>query len=128
MPAARLPFIAATLAIGAMAVALAAILAGEATIPLYIGAAIAAGTALALATAHLLAKRSSPEAWAALAPLAIITGLLGVAATGASCGVACVAAAGPAAAATLLLPDLSRLRNRAALRRNLARGRRGSAA
>lgn len=127
MPAARLPFIAATLAIGAMAAALAAILAGEATTPLYIGAAITAGTALALATAHLLAKRSSPGAWTALAPLAIITGLLGVAATGASCGVACVAAAGPAAAATLFLPDLARLRNRAALRRNLARGRRGSA-
>ena len=128
MPAARLPFIAGTLAIAAMAVALVAILAGEATTPLYIGAAIAAGTALALAIAHLLAKRSSPEAWTAVAPLAIITGLLGVAATGASCGVACVAAAGPAAAATLFLPVLARLRNRAALRRNLARGRRGSAA
>lgn len=127
MPAARLPFIAGTLAIAAMAAALVAILAGEATTPLYIGVAIAAGTALALAIVHLLAKRSIPEAWTALAPLAIITGLLGVAATGASCGVACVAAAGPAAAATLFLPDLERLRNRTALRRNLARGRRGSA-
>lgn len=128
MPAARLPFITGTLAIAAITAALVAILAGEATTPLYIGAAIAAGTALALATAHLLAKRSSPETWTTLAPLAIITGLLGVAATGASCGVACVAAAGPAAAATLFLPDLARLRNRAALRRSFARGRRGSAA
>ena len=124
----RIPVIAGGLAVAAMAAALVAILAGEATTPLYIGAAIAAGTAFALAIAHLLAKRSGAEAWAALAPLAIITGLLGVAASGANCGVACVAAAGPAAAATLFLPDLAHLRNRAALRRSLVRGRRGSAA
>lgn len=128
MSSARLPFIAGALAIAAMAAALTAILAGAAGTPLYIGAAIAAGIALVLAAAHLLPKRSSPEAWAAIAPLAIIAGLLGVAASGASCGVACVAAAGPAAAATLFLPDLPRLRNRASLRRSLARGRRGSAA
>jgi len=128
MQSPRIPVIAGGLAVAAMAAVVAAILAGEATIPLYIGAAIAAGAALLLAAGHLLARRAGTEAWAAVAPLAIIAALLGVAASGASCGTACAAAAGPAAATTLLLPDLSRLRNRAALRRSLVRGRRGSAA
>ena len=128
MQSPRIPVIAGGLAVAAMAAVVAAILAGEATIPFYVGAAIAAGAALLLAAAHLLARRAGTEAWGALAPLAIIAALLGVAASGASCGTACAAAAGPAAAATLLLPDLSRLRHRATLRRGLERGRRGSAA
>ncbi len=117
----RIPLIAGGLAVAAMSAALVAILAGQATTPLYIGATIAAATALFLAATHLLATRPSANAWAAIAPLAIITALLGAAATGASCGPACTAAAGPAAAATLLLPDLSRAWNRATLRRGLAR-------
>ena len=116
----RIPFIAGALAVAAMSAALVAILAGQATTPLYIATAITAGAALLLAATHLLANRSSTNAWAAIAPLAIITALLGAAATGASCGAACTAAAGPAAAATLFLPDLSRAWNRATLRRGLA--------
>ena len=117
----RIPYIAGGLAVAAMSAALIAVLAGEATTPLYIGAAIAAGAALLLAAVHLLANRAGIDAWATAAPLAIITALLGVAASGASCGVACIAAAGPAAAVALTLPDLSRTWNRAALRRGLAR-------
>ena len=128
MGSARIPLIAGGLAVAAMAAALVAILAGEATTALYIGAAIGAGAALLLAAAHLLANRGGAEAWSAIAPLAIITGLLGVAASSASCGAACVAAAGPAAAMTLFLPDISRAWNRATLRRGFSRGRRGSAA
>ena len=128
MQSPRIPVIAGGLAAAAMTAVIIAILAGEATTPLYIGAAIAAGAALLLGIAHLLSNRAGAEAWAAVAPLAVITALLGVAASGASCGTACAAAAGPAAAATLFLPDLPRLRNRAALHRSLVRGQRGPAA
>ena len=128
MQSPRIPVIAGGLAAASMTAVIVAILAGEATTPLYIGAAIAAGAALLLGAAHLLANRAGTEAWTAVAPLAVITALLGVAASGASCGTACAAAAGPAAAATLFLPDLHHLRDRAAQRRSLARGRRGSAA
>ena len=42
----------------------------------------------------------------ALAPMAIVVSLLGIAASGASCGVACIAWGTPAAAAAMAFPDL----------------------
>ena len=119
MQSPRIPYIAGALAIAAISAALIAVLAGQATTPLYIATAIAAATALLLAATHLLATRAAPEAWSAAAPLAIITALLSVAATGASCGAACIAAAGPTAAVALTLPDISRTWNRGSVRRRL---------
>ena len=74
---------------------------------LYIVCATVAAAGLLLMLLHIARTRRSPAApWFALAPMAIVVALLGIAASGATCGVACIAWGTPAAAATLAVPDL----------------------
>ncbi len=110
-----IPLLAGVLAGAAVASAVVAVLVGAASTGLYLGAVIAAALATALFVGHLLWSRAGWTAWGAVAPLGVVVGLLGVAASGASCGVACLAIGAPIASVGLFLPDLSLSRLRRAI-------------
>ena len=110
-----IPLLAGVFAAAAVASAVVAVLVGAASTGLYLGAVIAATLATALLVGHLLWSRAEWTAWGAVAPLGVVVGLLGVAASGASCGVACLAIGAPIASIGLFLPDLSLSRFRRAL-------------
>ena len=105
---------AAALTAGGIAAAFVATLIGRESTLLYAVCAAAAGAGLLLMLLQLVGtyrsegQRSGERspAWYALAPMAIVVSLLGVAASGASCGVACIAWGTPAAAAVLAAPDI----------------------
>ena len=112
-------YVAGTLTAGGIAAAFVATLIDQESTGLYIICAVVAAAGLLLMLLHLARTRTSPAApWFALAPMAIVVALLGVAASGATCGVACIAWGGPAAALTLAAPDLRGwFSRRASLRR-----------
>ena len=98
--------LAGTLTAGGIAAAFVATLINQESTGLYIICAVIAAAGLLLMLLHLARRRQGASPWYALAPMAIVVALLGVAATGATCGVACIAWGGPAAAATLAAPDI----------------------
>lgn len=99
--------IAGSLTVGGISAAFAATLIGQDSTPLYIVCVSVAGAGLLLMLLHVARQRGDASApWYALAPMAIVVALLGIAASGATCGVACIAWGTPAAAATLAVPDL----------------------
>ena len=111
-----IPLLAGGLAVAAVAAAVVAVLLGHASTDLYLGATIAAAGATALFVVHLIRSRAELSAWAAVAPLGVVLGLLGVAASGASCGVACIAVGAPIAGLALSPPSLNLRRLRSAFR------------
>lgn len=98
-------FTAGTLTIGGIAAAFVATLIGQDSTGLYIICAAIAAAGLLLMLLHI-ARRRDAAPWYALAPMAIVVTLLGIAASGATCGVACIAWGSPVAAATLAIPDI----------------------
>ena len=104
------------MAAAAVAAAIVAVLLGAASAELYLGAAIAAGAGTALFVGQLIRSRADLLAWSAVAPLGVALGLLGVAASGASCGVACLAVGAPTAGLALYIPELNLRRLRSAFR------------
>ena len=99
-------FLAGTLTTGGIAAAFAATLLGHDSTGLYIICAVIAAAGLLLMLLHIARRRQDSAPWYALAPMAIVVTLLGIAASGATCGVACIAWGSPAAAATLVIPDI----------------------
>lgn len=99
-------FLAATLTTGGIAAAFVATLLGQDSTGLYIICAVIAAAGLLLMLLHVARRRRDATPWYALAPMAIVVALLGIAASGATCGVACIAWGSPVAAATLVLPDI----------------------
>ncbi len=100
---------AAGLTAAGIAAAFVATLFGRESGALYVICAVVAGVGLSLMVVQLARSRVGAErwqAWSALAPMAIVVSLLGVAASGASCGVACIAWGTPAAAALVAAPDV----------------------
>ncbi len=98
---------AASLTAAAIAAAFVATLLNHDSTGLYIICSAIAAAGLLLMLLQLARSRRSPAApWFALAPMAIVVGLLGVAASGATCGVACISWGAPAAAATLAAPEI----------------------
>ena len=108
--------IGAGLVVASVAAAIVAVLAGAASTELYLGAALAAGAGTALFAAQLVRSRAELSAWSAVAPLGVVLGLLGVAASGASCGVACLAVGAPVAGLALYAPELNLRRLRSVFR------------
>ena len=102
-----IPLIAGGLAVAAVAAAVVAVLLDHASTDLYLGATIAAAVGTALFIIHLIRSRADLSAWTAVAPLGVVLGLLGVAASGASCGVACIAVGAPIAGLALCPPNLN---------------------
>ncbi len=99
--------LAGTLTGAGIAAAFVATLINQDSVGLYIVCAVVAAAGLLLMLLHVARTRRSPAApWYALAPMAIVVALLGIAASGATCGVACIAWGTPAAAATLAAPDI----------------------
>ncbi len=111
-----IPLIAGGLAVASVAAAIVAVLLDQASPNLYLGAAIAAAAGTALFVAHLVRSRADLASWSAVAPLGVVLGLLGVAASGASCGVACLAIGAPIAGLALAPPNLNLRRWRSILR------------
>ena len=99
-------FIAGTLTTGGIAAAFVATLINQDSTGLYIICAAIAAAGLLLMLLHIARRRQDAAPWYALAPMAIVVTLLGIAASGATCGVACIAWGTPAAAATLAVPDI----------------------
>ena len=100
-------FIAGSLTVGGIAAAFFATLINQDSTGLYIICAVIAAAGLALMLLHVVRSRGVASApWYALTPMAIVVALLGIAASGATCGVACIAWGTPAAAATLAAPDI----------------------
>jgi acyl CoA:acetate/3-ketoacid CoA transferase alpha subunit len=99
-------FLAGTLTIGGIAAAFVATLINQDSTGLYIVCAVVAAAGLLLMLLEVARRRRDAAPWYALAPMAIVVALLGVAASGATCGVACIAWGTPAAAATLAAPDI----------------------
>ncbi len=100
-------FIAGALTVGGIAAAFVATLINQDSTGLYIICAVIAAAGLALMLLHVARSRGATSApWYALTPMAIVVALLGIAASGATCGVACIAWGTPAAAATLAAPDI----------------------
>ncbi len=100
---------AGTLTTAGIAAAFVATLINQDSTGLYIICAViaAAGLLLMLLQVARTRRDAAPRyAWYALAPMAIVVALLGIAASGATCGVACIAWGTPAAAATLAAPDI----------------------
>lgn len=97
---------AATLTTGGIAAAFVATLIGRESLGLYIVCAAVAAAGLLLMLLHIARRRRDAAPWYALAPMAIVVALLGIAASGATCGVACIAWGSPVAAATLVIPDI----------------------
>ena len=110
-------FIAGSLTVGGIVAAFVATLLNQDSTGLYIICAVIAAAGLLLMLLQVArSRRAAP--WYALAPMAIVVALLGIAASGATCGVACIAWGTPAAAATLAAPDIrSWFRNRRPLKR-----------
>ncbi len=99
--------IAGSLTVGGIAAAFAATLINQDSVGLYVICAVVAAAGLALMLLHVARSRGQASTpWYALTPMAIVVALLGIAASGATCGVACIAWGTPAAAATLAAPDL----------------------
>ena len=98
--------LAATLTTGGIAAAFIATLINQDSTGLYIICAAIAAAGLLLMLLHVARRRRDAAPWYALAPMAIVVALLGIAASGATCGVACIAWGTPAAAATLAAPDI----------------------
>ena len=110
--------LAATLTAGGIAAAFVATLIDQDSTALYLVCAVVAAAGLALMLLNVVRQRRDAAPWYALAPMAIVVTLLGIAASGATCGVACIAWGSPVAAATLAAPDLrSWLERRRPLRR-----------
>ncbi len=104
-------FIAGSLTVGGIAAAFVATLINQDSTGLYIICAVIAAAGLALMLLHVAKSRGGSRGaasapWYALTPMAIVVALLGIAASGATCGVACIAWGTPAAAATLAAPDI----------------------
>ncbi|MCY3734422.1 MAG: hypothetical protein OXG42_09095 [Chloroflexi bacterium] len=99
-------FLAATLTTAGIAAAFVATLIGRESLSLYIVCAVVAAAGLLLMLLHIARRRRHSAPWYALAPMAIVVALLGIAASGATCGVACIAWGSPVAAATLVIPDI----------------------
>ena len=99
-------FLAATMTTAGIAAAFVATLIGHESLSLYIVCAVVAAAGLLLMLLHIARRRRDSAPWYALAPMAIVVALLGIAASGATCGVACIAWGSPVAAATLAVPDL----------------------
>ena len=114
--ASPVPLLAGALAVTSVVAAVVAVLLGHASTDLYLGATIAAAVATALFVTHLIRARADLSAWTAVAPLGVVLGLLGVAASGASCGVACIAVGAPIAGLALSPPTLNLRRLRSAFR------------
>ena len=101
--------LAGTLTTAGIAAAFVATLINHDSTGLYIICAViaAAGLLLMLLQVARTRRDAAPRyGWYALAPMAIVVALLGIAASGATCGVACIAWGTPAAAATLAAPDI----------------------
>ena len=98
--------LAGTLTTAGIVAAFVATLIGQDSTGLYIVCAAIAAAGLLLKLLHLARRRRDPMPWYTLTPMAIVVALLGIAASGATCGVACIAWGTPAAAATLAAPDL----------------------
>ena len=98
--------LAGTLTTAGIAAAFVATLIGQESLGLYIVCAVVAAAGLLLMLLHIARRRADSAPWYALAPMAIVVALLGVAASGATCGVACIAWGSPVAAATLVIPDI----------------------
>ena len=98
--------LAATLTTGGIAAAFVATLIGRDSTGLYIICATIAAAGLLLMLLHVARRRRDAAPWYALAPMAVVVTLLGIAASGATCGVACIAWGSPVAAATLVIPDI----------------------
>ena len=97
--------VAATLTTSGIAAAFVATLIGRDSTSLYIVCAVVAAAGLLLLLLEV-ARRRRAAPWIAVAPMSIVVALLGIAASGARCGVACIAWGSPLAAATLFVPDL----------------------
>ena len=98
--------LAGTLTTAGIAAAFVATLIGHESLSLYIVCAVVAAAGLLLTLLHVARRRRDAAPWYALAPMAIVVALLGVAASGATCGVACIAWGSSVAAATLVIPDI----------------------
>ena len=102
----RMTLFAGTLTTAGIAAAFVATLIGRDSLSLYIVCAVVAAAGLLLMLLQVARRRQDSTPWYALAPMAIVVALLGIAASGATCGVACIAWGTPAAAATLAAPDI----------------------
>jgi len=99
--------LAGSLTVGGIVAAFVATLINQDSTGLYIVCAVLAAAGLALMLLLAVRRRQDPSIPRyALAPMAIVVALLGIAASGATCGVACIAWGTPAAAATLAAPDV----------------------
>ena len=98
--------IAATLTTGGIAAAFVATLIDQASTGLYIVCAVIAAAGLLLMLLHIARRRRDAAPWYALAPMAVVVTLLGIAASGATCGVACIAWGSPVAGVLLVVPDI----------------------
>lgn len=98
--------LAGTLTTAGIAAAFVATLINQDSTGLYIICAVIAAAGLLLMLLQVARTRRDAAPWYALAPMAIVVALLGIAASGATCGVACIAWGTPAAAATLAAPDI----------------------
>ena len=102
---------AATLAAAGMAAAFTATLLDQESLALYSVCAAVAGLGFGLILIHYARRRfidlAQPEGWAVIAPVGIVLGMLGVAASGASCGAACIAWGAPAASVAMFAPEIN---------------------
>ncbi len=98
--------IAGTLTTAGIAAAFVATLIGQESTGLYIICATIAAAGLLLMLLHVARRRRDAAPWYALAPMAVVVTLLGIAASGATCGVACIAWGSPVAGALLVVPDI----------------------
>lgn len=96
----------ATLTTAGIAAAFVATLIGHESLSLYFVCAVVAAAGLSLMLLHVARRRRDSAPWYALAPMAIVVALLGIAASGATCGVACIAWGSPVAGVMLVVPDI----------------------
>ena len=103
----RMTLFAGTLTTAGIAAAFVATLIGRDSLSLNIVCAVIAAAGLLLMLLHSRPTPTGqrPPGTPSL-PMAIVVALLGIAASGATCGVACIAWGTPAAAATLAAPDI----------------------
>ena len=99
-------FIAGTLTGGGIAAAFVATLIGQDSTGLYIICAAISAAGLLLMLLHIARRGQDAAPWYALAPMAVVVTLLGIAASGATCGVACIAWGSPVAGVLLVVPDI----------------------
>ena len=98
--------VAGTLTTAGIAAAFVATLIGQESTGLYIICATIAAAGLLLMLLHVARRRRDAAPWYAVAPMAVVVTLLGIAASGATCGVACIAWGSPVAGALLVVPDI----------------------